>query len=117
MRFSIWVRKKFRDHGAEILAVFPVAYIAVTWLLSVATRVTKTYFGWQGLGWQMLGSVYMAMFVLGPLCIVASGVASISHAVNKLRAGKPARKYIILMIVDLAVIALAALWFYNYWYA
>ena len=117
MRFSIWVRKKFRDHGAEILAALPVVYVIVTWLLSVATKVTKEYFGWKGLDWQMLGSIYMTMFVLGPLCIVTSCAFSIGHAVRKLRAGMPARKYAIVIALDLLIIALSALWFWQQWYA
>ena len=117
MRFSIWVRKKFRDHGAEILMALPAAYVLITWLLSVATKVTKDYFGWKGLDWQMLGSVYMTMFVLGPLCIITSSGISISHAVKKMREGMPARKYWIVIAVDVLVIALSIVWFWQQWYA
>jgi len=117
LRFSIWVRKKFRDHGAEILTFFPVPYIAVSWLLSAAAKATQQYLGWDGLFWQCLAALSMTFFVLGPLCIVISGIAGICHAVNKLRAGGSAGKHIALIVIDLAVIALAALWFYNYWYA
>lgn len=109
------MRKKLRSERALILALFPIPYLAVTWLLSAVTDAMQKYLNWDGLLWQCVGALALTMFVLGPLCFIGSSIACIYYAWGKLRSRESVRKHIILIIAALATIGLSIVWFKWFW--
>jgi len=110
------LRKFFRKERALILALFPIPYLAAQWLLAAITNIMQSRFNSVGLLWQCLSALRYTLFVLGPLCFIASGGVCIYRAARNLQNGSPVRKNVILILIAVGTIIASAAYFKMYWY-